>query len=157
MHHSLAQHAAWLALTIAYVQNSFLAFDFTQLLRILKDYPAARLAIVMFIVTAPPPKGLNTMPQPTDDISRALAYALDPVLWTRDVVGWRPDPWQERLLHSAATQLALCCARQVGKSSVVAVRLLFGQHRAARRARRVEQAEHQAEDVALPGRCAFFG
>jgi len=60
------------------------------------------------------------MPQPTDDISRALAYALDPVLWTRDVVGWTPDPWQERLLHSAATQLALCCGRQVGKSSVVA-------------------------------------
>jgi len=61
------------------------------------------------------------MPQATDDISRALAYALDPVLWTRDVVGWTPDPWQERLLHSQATQLALCCGRQVGKSSVVAL------------------------------------
>jgi hypothetical protein len=43
---------AWLELTIAYVQNTFLVFDFTQLLQILKDYPAARLAIVMFIVTA---------------------------------------------------------------------------------------------------------
>ena len=42
VHHSLAQRAAWLELTIAYVQNSFLVFDFTQLLRILKDYPAAR-------------------------------------------------------------------------------------------------------------------
>ena len=52
MHHSLAQRAAWLGLMIAYVQNSFLVFDFTQLLQILKDYPAARLAIVMFIVTA---------------------------------------------------------------------------------------------------------
>ena len=41
---------AWLELTIAYVQNTFLVFDFTQLLQILKDYPAARLAIVMFIV-----------------------------------------------------------------------------------------------------------
>jgi len=55
------------------------------------------------------------MPQTADDISRALAYALDPVLWARDVVGWAPDPWQEKLLHSAATQLVLCCGRQVGK------------------------------------------
>ena len=46
MHHSLAQRAAWLGLMIAYVQNSFLVFDFTQLLQILKDYPAARPAIV---------------------------------------------------------------------------------------------------------------
>jgi len=61
------------------------------------------------------------MPQATDDISRALAYALDPVLWTRDVVGWTPDSWQASLLQSQATQLALCCGRQVGKSSVVAL------------------------------------
>ena len=64
---------------------------------------------------------LNTMPQPTDNISRALAYALDPVLWSRDVIGWTPDPWQASLLHSPAPPLALCCGRQVGKSSVVAV------------------------------------
>ena len=50
---------AWLELTIAYVQNTFLVFDFTQLLQILKDYPAARLAIVMFIVTAPPPQEIE--------------------------------------------------------------------------------------------------
>jgi len=54
-------------------------------------------------VTAPHhPKSLNTI-SPTDDISRALAYALDPVLWTRDVVGWTSDPWQAKLLHSEAT------------------------------------------------------
>jgi hypothetical protein len=45
---------------------------------------------------------LNTI-SPTDDISRARAYALDPVLWTRDVVGWTSDPWQAKLLHSEAT------------------------------------------------------
>ena len=56
MHHSLAQRAACLELMVAYVQNSFLVFDFTQLLRILKDYSAARLAIVTFIVTAPHPR-----------------------------------------------------------------------------------------------------
>jgi hypothetical protein len=74
------------------------------------------------MMTAPHhPNSLNTMAQPTDNISRALAYALDPVLWSRDVVGWTPDPWQASLLHSQAPQLALCCGRQVGKSSVVAV------------------------------------
>jgi hypothetical protein len=49
---------------------------------------------------------LNTMPRPTDNISRALAYALDPVLWSRDVVGWTPDPWQARLLPSVIEVMA---------------------------------------------------
>ena len=57
MHHSLAQRAAWLGLTIAYVQNSFLVFDFTQLLRILKDYHAARPTIVnVYRDRSAPPK-----------------------------------------------------------------------------------------------------
>ena len=57
VHHSLAERAAWLELTIAYVQNHFLVFDFTQLLRILKDYPAARLAIVnVYRDRSAPPK-----------------------------------------------------------------------------------------------------
>ena len=44
-------------LMIAYVQNSFLVFDFTQLLRILKDYPAARPTIVnVYRDRSAPPK-----------------------------------------------------------------------------------------------------
>jgi len=46
MHHSLTERAAWLEFNISYVQNNFRAFDITQLRRILKDHPAARLAIV---------------------------------------------------------------------------------------------------------------
>jgi hypothetical protein len=45
------------------------------------------------------------MPQATDDISRALAYALDPVLWAQDVVGWTADPWQVNLPSSQDPQI----------------------------------------------------
>ena len=48
VHHSLTERAAWLEFNISYVQNNFRAFDITQLRRILKDHPAARLAIVNF-------------------------------------------------------------------------------------------------------------
>ena len=44
----------------------------------------------MMMIAPHRPNSLHTMPQPTN-ISRALAYALDPVLWSRDVVGWTPD------------------------------------------------------------------
>ena len=57
VHHSVAERAAWLELTIACVQNSVLVFAFTQLLRILKDYPAVRLAIVnVYRDRSAPPK-----------------------------------------------------------------------------------------------------
>jgi tRNA(Met) C34 N-acetyltransferase TmcA len=55
------------------------------------------------------------------DLGRALAYALDPVLWAQDVVGWTADLWQANLLRSQDRQLALNCGRQVGKSSAVGV------------------------------------
>jgi len=98
---------------------------------------------------------LNTMPQPTDNISRALAYALDPVLWSRDVVGWTPDPWQASLLHSQAPQLALCCGRQVGKSSVVAV---LASHTAVFNddALIILIPHHSAKAESLPSRSALF-
>ena len=48
VHHSLTERAARLEFNISYVQNNFRAFDITQLRRILKDHPAARLAIVNF-------------------------------------------------------------------------------------------------------------
>ena len=48
VHHSLTERAAWLEFNISYVQNNFRASDITQLRRILKDHPAARLAIVDF-------------------------------------------------------------------------------------------------------------
>jgi len=48
VHHSLTERAAGLEFNIPYVQNNLLASDITRLLRILKDHPAARLAIVNF-------------------------------------------------------------------------------------------------------------
>jgi integrase len=61
------------------------------------------------------------MQPPQTDLGRAVAYALDPVLWTQDVVGWTADPWQVNLLRSQDPQIALNCGRQVGKSSAVGV------------------------------------
>jgi len=52
-----------------------------------------------------------------------IRYKMDPVLWCREVQGWEPDEWQAKFLRSNARQVALCCARQTGKSSVVAVRV----------------------------------
>lgn len=46
-----------------------------------------------------------------------LAQALDPVRLA-ERAGLRPDPWQRDLLRSSAQRLILCCARQVGKSTV---------------------------------------
>ena len=48
VHHSLTERAVWIEFNIPYVQNNLLASDITRLLRILKDHPAARLAIVNF-------------------------------------------------------------------------------------------------------------
>lgn len=55
-----------------------------------------------------------------------LAIALDPVAFARSL-GIAPDPWQERLLRSAADRALLNCCRQSGKSTVAALGAL---HRA---------------------------
>jgi Terminase large subunit, T4likevirus-type, N-terminal len=44
-------------------------------------------------------------------------------LW-RQAMGVDPDPWQQTVLKSEDPRICLCCARQVGKSSVVAVKAL---------------------------------
>lgn len=55
-----------------------------------------------------------------------VATALDPVLLARRV-GIEPEPWQVRLLRSTAPRVLVCAARQVGKSSMIA---LLALHRA---------------------------
>jgi hypothetical protein len=52
-----------------------------------------------------------------------LAMALDPVTFAR-LLGVSPDPWQERLLRSAADRALLNCCRQSGKSTVAALMAL---------------------------------
>jgi len=48
------------------------------------------------------------------------AYALDPVLWAREVLGYHPDPWQADLLRSRSRKIVLNCSRQSGKSTTCA-------------------------------------
>jgi hypothetical protein len=48
-----------------------------------------------------------------------LACALDPVVFSR-MAGIDPDPWQARVLRSAAPRLLLNCSRQSGKSTTSA-------------------------------------
>jgi hypothetical protein len=50
---------------------------------------------------------------------RLATYRADPARLMADA-GFRPDPWQERLLRSRDPQTLLVCARQVGKSTTVA-------------------------------------
>jgi len=49
-----------------------------------------------------------------------LAAALDPVAFAQRV-GFTPDPWQARLLHSTSPRLLLNCCRQSGKSTITAI------------------------------------
>ena len=48
------------------------------------------------------------------------AYAMDPVLWAREVLGYHPDPWQAKLLRSRSSKIILNCSRQSGKSTTCA-------------------------------------
>jgi hypothetical protein len=55
------------------------------------------------------------------DLARELRYALDPVAFAIDRLGFTPDPWQERVLRSTKRQVLLNCTRQAGKSTTTAV------------------------------------
>lgn len=56
------------------------------------------------------------MPSTSDD----LAYSLDSVLWTKEVLGFKPDNWQAKLLRSRQRKIILNCSRQSGKSTTCA-------------------------------------
>ena len=56
------------------------------------------------------------MPSIADD----LAYSLDPVLWAKEVLSYRPDPWQADLLRSRSRKIILNNSRQSGKSTTCA-------------------------------------
>lgn len=53
-------------------------------------------------------------------MARELAYALDPVRWAIECLGFTPDPWQQRVMRSSARQTLLNCSRQSGKSTTTA-------------------------------------
>jgi terminase large subunit-like protein len=62
-------------------------------------------------------------------IAQDTSLTLDPAELFRLAVGGDPDPWQERVLLSQAEtalrKLVLCCSRQAGKSTVVAILVLW--------------------------------
>jgi len=61
-----------------------------------------------------------------DSLSDDLKIALDPVLFAR-LLGFNPDPWQEKVLSSSSKRLMLNCSRQSGKSTTASILAL---HRA---------------------------
>jgi len=57
------------------------------------------------------------------DVEHELAIRIDPSLLMVDL-GYQPDDWQVRLLISTSKRLLLLCGRQLGKSTVAAVKAL---------------------------------
>ena len=49
-----------------------------------------------------------------------IYYALNPVAWAKEVLGFHPDPWQRDVLRSRASKIILNCSRQSGKSTTTA-------------------------------------
>jgi hypothetical protein len=50
-----------------------------------------------------------------------LAHALDAAAFAEDRLGFRPDPWQRRVLRSTSQQILLNCCRQSGKSTTTSI------------------------------------
>ena len=59
---------------------------------------------------------------PLRQASRELLYALDPVQWSADTLGFNADPWQASFLNSSSKRSILLCCRQAGKSTTTAVK-----------------------------------
>lgn len=57
------------------------------------------------------------------NINQQIAWQLDPSLMMA-ALGFTPDDWQLRLLRSTSKRLLLLCGRQLGKSTVAAVKAL---------------------------------
>lgn len=60
--------------------------------------------------------------QTYEDAIAMLREGVDPVVYARRV-GIDPDPWQASVLRSRARRIAMCCARQVGKSTITGILL----------------------------------
>lgn len=54
-------------------------------------------------------------------IVQDLRAGLSPVVFAREALNLEPDQWQAGVLSSGAQQIALCCSRQAGKSTVSSV------------------------------------
>ena len=59
-----------------------------------------------------------------DDITRTLAYAIDPVLWASEVLHQDPDDWQCDIIRGGGVSRLVLASRQSGKSHTTAIRAL---------------------------------
>lgn len=59
--------------------------------------------------------------QQHDHYLDGLMYLLNPAAFARDYLGFHPDPLQTQVLNSRARRGLLCCTRQWGKSTVLAI------------------------------------
>src|SRR5512138_2884217 len=59
-----------------------------------------------------------------DTLARDLSWALDPVLFAREALGFLPDEWQSHVLRWSGKRLLMNCSRQSGKSTTTAVKAL---------------------------------
>ena len=63
---------------------------------------------------------------PAWDKIRQRIGAFDEIIsWSRTVLGFQADPWQEMVLCSLSKRLLLNCSRQSGKSSTAAILALY--------------------------------
>ncbi|MCS7094652.1 MAG: terminase family protein [Thaumarchaeota archaeon] len=56
--------------------------------------------------------------------SRGVSVPEDPVDFAVNFLAWRPFPYQMDLLTDSSTRICVCAARQVGKSTTIAVKAL---------------------------------
>jgi len=77
---------------------------------------------------------------------RSKAFPSDPVALAR-LAGLKPDPWQIQALTSRAQTLLLCCSRQVGKSSMVAVLIVTTLLQGERTVVIVSPSERQSKEL----------
>jgi len=73
----------------------------------------------------PPPAPAKTTKPPVSLATASRLYAFDALRFAREVLRWNPDPKQAIVLSSQARRVILNCARQWGKSTVVAARIVW--------------------------------
>ncbi len=64
---------------------------------------------------------MSTALTPGQQMARSMVWALDPVAWAEECLGFIPDDWQKEFLRCNSRQVILVCSRQSGKSTITAL------------------------------------
>lgn len=84
----------------------------------------AKLAQVMHLVLPDINQRIEAAKQIPLGVSPFIRWALDPVLFTRECLGFEPDDWQADALRSSSKRCILLTSRQVGKSTITSIKAL---------------------------------